>query len=298
MNPQNPGQPIQPAPTQQSLQGVTSVAPIGAPTMPQNPTGPTPQPLPQPLQNPSYDPTASMKTIADYYQIPREQALNVAQTQAQGNIAGQQVAAQKYQTGVKIQNLQDQLNPSKYRVTQDPGSQYGVNIMDSLGNKVDLGTYVNLTGSNPAEVLSKSTDPGAQQFVQAYNNFEDLMQTTLAASSGDQEAKIKLGEYYSANPGLEKMKPQDVSNLFMQRYGQFFGMPPRQAPNTQGVTPAFTSQNNPIAQSPYYQLANYPQLNQPNPVTNQLLSGQSGSSPDYTGLVNQLIGQGATPPGG
>ncbi len=303
MNPQvQPNQPLQPAATQQSPQGVTSVAPTPPATPSQLPTAQTPTP-PAAYQPSLANPTAGLQNIADYYQIPRQTALNVANTQQQEAGAGQRFAATKFQAGVSQQNLQDQLDPGKYKITQDPKSPNGIDITNSLGDKVDLGTYVNLTGDNPAKVLATSSDPAAQEFVQSYNNFQDLLQTTLAHSQNpnDQAAAVKLGDYYKANPGLENMTPDQVSKLFMERYGQYFGMPQAQSPQNTGTTQNFGSQNSPMASSPYYQMQNYSQLAQPNPITASLLGGGSGGSStgtDYTSLINSLQQQGATPPAG
>jgi|ERR1700743_2966547 len=258
MNPQTPAQPVAPAPTQTTPQGVASVAPN---------TTPTPSALPQPTavgapmappQNPTFDPTQALNDIADYYKIPREAALTAGQTQAQGTQAGQQYARTEAQTGLQVQNLQNSLDPSKYTVTQDAKSPYGISITGPLGQQVNFADYINLTGQNPATVLANSTNPQAQQFVTAYNNLENFMQTTLQASGGSEQAKIALGDYYKANPGLENMTPQQVSNAFMSQYGEFFGQPQTNQPgSTQGVTPTFQSAQNPTNSSPYYELQAY-----------------------------------------
>lgn len=275
MNPTQPGSPVQPAPTTQSPAGVASVAPIPAPTMPNLPAAPALSNPPAPLQNPTYNPSANMATIADYYKIPRETAQNVAQTQATGAQAGQQYEAGKYERGVQISNLQDQLDPSKYKVTNNPQSQYGINITNSLGQQVDLGTYINLTGQNPADVLKSSEDPQAQKFVTAYNNFENLMKTKIAADHGDEQATIQLGDWYKANPGLQNMTLQQISNSFMGQYGQFFGQPQQGQQPQQGVNNTFSSANTVLGSSPYYQMSQY-NLGQANPITTQLL-GQQGA---------------------
>lgn len=280
MQPTTPGQTLQPAASQTSPQGVQAPAPVSAPSAPQLPASPNPGAAPAPLQNPSYNPTAALGTIADYYQIPRDTALNMANQQQQAAGAGQRFEASKFQAGVQQQNLQDQLNPSKYTVNNDPSSEYGISITNSLGQKVDLGTYVNLTGQNPAQVLAKSTDPAAQEFVGAYNNLEDLMQTMIGASAGDQTAKAKLGDYYEANPGLQNMTPSQVTGLFMQRYGQFFGAPQQQAPQNTGVSPTFQSANNPVTTSPYYN-QNFQTEFQNNPY-------QQGGVGDLSSMLQQL----------
>jgi len=296
MPPVMPGQPVAPAPTTVAPTGVQAVAPAPAPVAPQ-------MPAPAGLQNGTFAPPAipapsgpTPQSIANYYQIPEQARIAGANAQALGNEGQQEFEREKAQGQLTAEHLKDQLDPSKYTINNDPAQPQGVRITNSLGQQVDLGTYVNLTGANPASVVAKSTSPAAQKFVTAYNNLQDLMQTTLSASQGDEQAKIKLGEYYSANPGLEKMTASQVSNAFLQQYGSFFGMPNQasqynQLGNAPNVSPTLTSQNNPITSSPYYELQQYPGLNQPNPITSSMLGSAGG------GGISQLL-QSTLQPGG
>src|SRR6202000_578446 len=214
MNPQTPAQPVPPAPTQTTPQGVASVAPN---------TTPTPSALPQPTavgapmappQNPTFDPTQALNDIADYYKIPREAALTAGQTQAQGTQAGQQYARTEAQTGLQVQNLQNSLDPSKYTVTQDAKSPYGISITGPLGQQVNFADYINLTGQNPATVLANSTNPQAQQFVTAYNTLENFKPTPLHAPGGATKANKPLCETTKPNPGRKNRTPQQIHNPF------------------------------------------------------------------------------------
>lgn len=292
MQPQTPGQPVQPAPTVTNQNGVQSVAPVPAPTMPNLPAPKAVSPVNTAVQNPSYNPSAALGDIANYYKVPQDAALATAAAKAKATQGGQQFSQQQFEAGVNVENLRDQLNPSKYTVKEDPKSQYGVSITNSLGQPVSLSTYVNLTGQNPAQVLQNSADPEAQKFVTAYTNFENLMKTKIAADGGDKQAQIALGDWYAQNPGLQNMTLQQVTNAFMSQYGQFFGQPQTAQPgSTNGVTPTFTSQNNPVNASPYYELSYYPGLAQATPQSAALLGGSTGagnSSTTGSDLTSQL----------
>jgi hypothetical protein len=289
MNPQALTQPVTPQPTTVSPQGVAAVAPNAPPRTSAIPAPPAIGAPMAPPQNPNYNPSAAMADIADYYNIPRQAALSAGQTQAQGTQSQQQYERGEAQNQLKIQNAQNSLDSSKYTVTQNANSPYGIQIVGPLGNTVSFQDYINLTGSNPAQVLASSTNKQAQQFVTAYNNLENFMQTTLQASSGSQSAKIALGDYYSANPGLENMSPQQVTSAFMSQYGEFFGQPQTAQPgSTQGVTPTFQSKQSVVNQSPYEELSAYGLSGAGNPVSQQLLGG---SGNPLASLQQQLAAQ-------
>ena len=291
MNPQiTPGQPVAPAPSTVNTAGVAAQAPT-APAVPtQLPQG---QPVGAPMAPPQNPNTSAnlqpaLQDIANYYQIPQQASLAAGQTQAQGTQAGQQYGRTVAQNELQTTNLQNSLDPSKYTMNQNAKSQYGISITNSLGQQVSLQDYVNLTGSNPATVLANSTNPQAQQFVTAYNNLENFMQTTLQASGGSEQAKIQLADYYSANPGLENMTPQQVTNAFMSQYGEFFGQPQQSQPGSQqGVSSTFQSAQSPAASSPYYEMQLYPQTATANPIATSLLGNSNGSTA-VSGLQDQL----------
>lgn len=294
-----PGQPIAPAANNTTPQGVAQPKPVAAPVPTQLPTAPAVAATPAPVQTPNFDTQGTMNAIANYYQIPRQTAQIVNQGQSQGNVAGQQFEKQKAENTINIQNAQNQLNPSTYTITKDPKTG-SVNIINSLGDKVDLPTYVNLTGENPAQVLQKAgvTNPADQKFIAAYNNFQTYAQDMIAAQNGDQQAKIAVGEFQSANPGLKNMELGQLSSAFMAQYGNYFGQPTNASSTDMGgingVNPTLTSQNNPVSSSPYYELSNYPQLNTTNPNTNALLSGAPVvSSPTNTNPTNNPANSGS-----
>jgi hypothetical protein len=268
-----PATALQPAATGQTPQGVTQIQPTAPATPSQLPQPQAASPLPAIPQNPQAGPTAQgLNNVAQFYGIPLNATLASNQAQASGKQGTQQLNASQYQEGITEQNLKNQLSPSGYTITNSPSSPDGVSITNSLGQQVSIGTYVNLTGENPAEVLQNSTNPQAQKFVAAYTNLENLMQTMIGASSGNQQAKSQMADYYEANPGLQNMTPQQVTQAFMSQYGQYFGQPQQanaQAPK--GVTPTLQSANNPVTTSPYY---------------NQYLQQAFESNPYQTSLQN------------
>lgn len=294
-----PGQPVAPAPVATTPQGVAQPVPAAAPVPTALPKAPAVAATPAPVATPNFDTQGIMNNIASYYKIPGDTANIVAAGQTKGNIAGQQFEKQKAENEIDIQNKQNQLDPSKYTVTKDPKTG-GIDITNSMGDKVDLATYVNLTGANPAETLQKAgvTDQADQKFITAYNNMQTYAQAQIAAQNGDEQAKITVGEFQKANPGLANLELGQLSSAFMAQYGSYFGAPQQQGANgglggLTGVNNTLTSQNSPIASSPYYELQQYPSLNTPNPVTQQLLSGNNSQSNSGIAsiLQQQLNGQ-------
>lgn len=265
MQPPAVGTPIAPQAVASSPQGVGSVAPIAAPTPPALPTGQAPVGTPPPVAAPNLGMSQQLQNIAAYYQIPRDTARIASAGQAQGAVAQSQFEAQKYQNELNIEHEKDQLDPSKYQLTKNADGS--VTAINSMGQKVDIGTYAALTGQNPAEALQKAgaTDEASQKFITAYNNLQTYVQDQIAAKNGDEQAKIAVNEFQKANPGLQNLELGQLQSAFMQQYGSYFGAPSANNQNAlqqQGVNPTITSRNNPGVSSPYYELQAYPQLAQ------------------------------------
>lgn len=245
-------QPITPAPTQTNAQGVAQLAPVAAPTPTQLPLAPPVGATPAPVATPNFNTAGALQDIANYYNIPRQTAQITGAGQAQGNVAQQGYDRDVAQKQLQASNLQDQLDPSKYKITTNPNDG-GITITNSLGQDVSLQSYVNLTGANPAQVLQNSNNPKDQQFVSAYNNLQNYIQTKIGAQNGSQQAQAELNDYYEANPGLKNLELGQVSNAFMQQYGSFFGQPTQNgnALSQEGISPTIQSAANPVTTSAY-----------------------------------------------
>jgi hypothetical protein len=250
-------QPIAPQPNTVNPQGVASVTPIAAPTPTIMPAAPQVVATPAPVATPNFDTSGTLGKIADYYSIPRQTAAITGAGQAQGQVSQQQFEAQKFQNQVKIQNQQNSLDPTKYQFTKNPDGS--VDILNSVGDKVDIGTYAALTGADPATALQKAgaTDQASQKFMAAYNNLQNYIQTKIGADNGDVQAKAQLADYYGANPGLQNMELGQLQQSFMQQYGQYFGQPQgdQSALANKQIGSTIASENNPATVSPYQNTA-------------------------------------------
>jgi hypothetical protein len=251
MNPQRTA--VAPAPTTVNPQGVASVAPNAAPTAPALPQPQAPVGTPAQVQQPNFNTSQTLQDIANYYQIPRQAAQVTGAGQSTGNVAGQQFEAQKAQNEIKIQNQQNSLNPSTYQFTKNADGS--VTILNSVGDKVDIGQFAALTGANPAQALQQAgaTDQASQKFIAAYNNLQTYVQDKIAAQQGDVQAQAAVDDFYKQNPGLENIQLGALQTAFMQQYGQYFGQPQgnQGALSQAGVNPTITSQNNPVSSSAY-----------------------------------------------
>lgn len=218
MNPANV-----PAPSQTGLAapaaptGQAPVAPSGAPALPPLPQGTAAPSISQQAPT-NFDTGAMTKAIADYYQIPRDTALATAATKA-----NEYNATTAYNNQLQLQSKEASMRLSKdaYKVIQ---TKDGVQILDPVsGQPVDIGTYVNRTGANPAEVLSKSTNPQDQQFVQDYNNFEQFMNAAIQKGQSKEAAQV-YQSFLDANPALANITPQQAAKMFLGQYGNYFGV--------------------------------------------------------------------------
>lgn len=245
---------VQPQSAIVSPQGVASQVPVQAPTPPVLPQAQAPVGTPPPVATPNFNTSQQLQNIAAYYNIPRQTAAITGAGQAQGQVAGQQFEAQKAQNEIKIQNQQDSLDPSKYQFTKNADGS--VTILNSVGDKVDIGTYAALTGANPAQALQSAgaTDQASEKFIAAYNNLQTYIQAKIAAQNGDETAQAQIKDFDSQNPGLGNMELGQLQSAFMQQYGQYFGQPQgdQNALAQSGVNPTITSANNPKSTSAYY----------------------------------------------
>lgn len=277
--------PIAPAPVNTNAQGVGSVAPVGAPTPTALPTAPAQINVPAPTVVSRPDISGQLSAISNFYKIPAQTAQLTSEAQSRADVAQGQFEAQKYNRQIDIQNQKDMLDPSKYLITKDPKTG-GINITNIMGDKVDLGTYSNLTGANPADVLKNSTDPNDIKFVQAYNNFQNYAQAKIAATNGDLQAQATVKQFNDRNSGLQNVDLGQLKDAFMQQYGTYFGAPQDNgsALTDLGVNPTLTQANNPKALSAYY--GGYPSIP----------PGGGQSAPPTTNYAN-MISSLAAPPG-
>lgn len=278
------GAPIQPQAATVSPQGAAGQVPLQAPTPPVLPQGQTPVASPGAVQQPNFNMGQTLQAIGSYYGIPRQttEAVNAGNTQA--NIASANFQQQQAENKIKIQNQQNQLNPSAYQFSKNKDGT--VTILNSVGDQVSIGTYAALTGENPAEALQNAgaTDPASQRFIAAYNNMQTFVQDKIAAQNGDEQAVAELGDFYKANPGLQNIELGQLQTEFMNQYGSYFGQPTSGQGLGQGISPTLTSANNPQTTSAYENQALYGSASATNPYEQSLQNAAGGGGSLYQAL--------------
>lgn len=237
-----------------------AVSPSGAPGVPGVPQGAI-APL-APTQAPTnFDTAGMMQAIGNYYQIPKQTAL--AQAGVEGNKFN---ATTAYEGQLQEESTfaKERLDPSAYKIVNAPNG--GKVILDPVsGQQVDIGTYVNRTGANPADVLKDSTNPQDQQFVSDYNDFQGYMNAKLNEKASPEAAKTAQA-YENAvkkqyNIDLASMNPQQVANLFLSEYGNYLGIPGSQTPSQAMWTPTINQNDINYLLSRYIYTGNLPQIN-------------------------------------
>lgn len=213
-----------PAPTAPSAPAPTAAAPA-APATP---------------AVPQYNTGAAMDAIRQYYQIPGATAGIVGQQQANAYNAQTGFENSQALKSLQLQHMKDKLDPNKYLIRQ--GDDGSTNIIDPTGQKVDVGTYANLTGVSPAEVLKNSTNPDEKQFVSDYNSFQTYLQSLIDAKNGNNEAQNYVDDMQKKNPDLVKLPAEQIRQLFMQQYGNYFGKPVPSTSMSTNWTPALDPQ--------------------------------------------------------
>lgn len=115
------------------------------------------------------------------------------------------------------QNQYDIKNKASTDYKRLPKADGGYTFVDPQGNEISAHDYARATGKDAASVLDGSENPIDIGFQQDYKNLQDFMNV---ATSGDKQA---LQDYYSQNPGLKNLSPQEVLTKFRQAYPTVYG---------------------------------------------------------------------------
>lgn len=120
----------------------------------------------------------------------------------------------------QIQKLQDQTDPSKYqKVRKDDG---GFAFFDPSGKEIDIDKFAKMTGQRRIEVLADSENPLDQQFIDDYDQMNNLNQ---AIWRNDTEALTELRQAYpDLFGGGSSPTPEDINRRLLDKYPHIFGM--------------------------------------------------------------------------
>lgn len=139
----------------------------------------------------------------------------VAQQQADEEEKRRQAEQQR-----RIQELQDQMDPSKYQqVRKDDG---GFAFFDPSGKEIDIDTYAKRTGQRRVDVLKDSENPLDQQFIDDYMQMNDLNQKIWQNDTEEiNNYKLQYPELFSNgnNP-----TPEEINKKLLEKYPHIYGM--------------------------------------------------------------------------
>lgn len=120
----------------------------------------------------------------------------------------------------EIDDLNGRLDPGQYTVT--PTDSGGLSFTNGAGEEVSARDYAALTGQTLAEVLRDSNDPNDIQFVQDYNDVNELVRAMVTQ---DTEFLAQLKTFdpdrYEA---LIDRSPEDIRLAFQTYYGSYYGL--------------------------------------------------------------------------
>lgn len=170
------------------------------------------------------------------FQLPQSNAATSAQAdQTNTTVANQREAAKQHIEELKQQakDLQDETDPSKYTLKKK--SDGGYDFFDPKGNQIDIATYTSKTGAKASDVLKDSENPIDIQYVNDYNNLQDLLSAVI---NKDTEKLDSYKQQFDAEglPDITKMKPQDVIDQFKKHYERIY-VPRSVDPKAWGVVP-------------------------------------------------------------
>lgn len=194
---------------------------------------------PADIQTPA-SPLGSFPELAQMYRSSFQLPLSNAQMQAQSAHDAITIANQKKAEEIRQRHAQDLLDPNKYqRIKKADG---GFAFVGPDGKEISASAYADLIGKNPKDVLKDSENPIDIAYSQDFDNLQDFLR---AVTTGDKE---KSKQYYALNPGLEKMKPDEVIRQFKEAYPTVYGGNKAGVPLGQTAIPTVRKQDeNPLA---------------------------------------------------
>lgn len=133
-----------------------------------------------------------------------------------GAAASAQDAAEKAATSLQLQRLKDQQDPSKWQKIRKADG--GFDYLDPAGNKVSVSQFAQATGQTRAQALDGSENPLDQQFLNDYNNLQDL--TTDINNNDTTKIATFLENHQNIDPNT---KPQDLMKELVKKYPHIFG---------------------------------------------------------------------------
>lgn len=172
------------------------------------------------------------KMYSSSFQVPlsnaatQVQAANTAVTvRNQAAAAAAARAAAAHAASVKKQQLEDMLNPDKYRIEQRDDGGYGFYAPD--GREVSVSDFAKISGTTPNKILADSQNPIDIGYRQDYQNLQDYIQAKLNSNHDDsakqQALAIEDAVRQDSGVDLGKLKIQDVLERFKQAYPTIYG---------------------------------------------------------------------------
>lgn len=149
--------------------------------------------------------------------------------QALGNVAEQQVAYQKQAAEAarrnRIAQLKREIEEQGLGKYQRRAKDVGYDFFDPQGRPITAYQYARGTGTSLSDALQGSSNVQDQQILEEYDALKEVISLASIPEEdrGDEEKEI-LNEYYNLNPGLKKLKPQQLLNQFMSQYSHVFTM--------------------------------------------------------------------------
>lgn len=135
-----------------------------------------------------------------------------------GSLASQRAqeadAADKAAREAAMRRIQDKLDPQKYQVRRKEDG--GFDFLDPEGNKVDIGTYAQITGQRVVDILKDSENPVDLEYVNDWSNMNSLLN---AMYNNDTDT---IASFVEQNPSLKNKKPQDLAQELVRKYPHLY----------------------------------------------------------------------------
>lgn len=158
--------------------------------------------------------------MAASFQLGGMQRAGRAQGVVAGQIADDEEKRRRAAAEAQMRAIQDQADPSKYnKLRKDDG---GFAFFDPSGKEIDIDTYAKRTGQRRVDVIKDSENPVDQQFIDDYEQMNDLNQAVWKNDAAAiSEYKSLFPELFSGN---KSPTPEEINRKLLEKYPHIYGM--------------------------------------------------------------------------
>lgn len=168
-------------------------------------------------------PKTSMPELASYFKASAMDPTLSAGLSGSATATSQAVKTKEEQEeaarqarAAALQQEAENLDPSNFRKVRKADG--GFAFYDPSGKQISINDYAAVTGDRRADILSDSENPVDLEYINDYNNMNELAQ---AMYNGD---TATIQQFAKENGNYAQAKPQDLMKELIKKYPHIYGL--------------------------------------------------------------------------